>query len=146
MTGTKSNENAQVEYSRVGKYLAFRLGSVEFGIQVLKVREIIRVQDSSAVPKTPAYLKGVINLRGKVIPVIDFRIKFGLEQDAYTWNRMLTHRSVASLSSKWQGRPRQLKSGVVVDGSPRCSTLRFKILKTLLTSAPGKRFSKFLGW
>ena len=70
--------------SRAGKYLAFRLGAEEFAIQVLKVREIMGIQDITAVPQTPAYVKGVLNLRGKVIPVIDLRLKFGLPEIEYT--------------------------------------------------------------
>jgi purine-binding chemotaxis protein CheW len=63
---------------RAGKYLVFGLGREEFGIRVMNVREIMGVQDITAVPHTPHYLRGVINLRGKVIPVVDLRVKFGL--------------------------------------------------------------------
>ncbi|MGA3044697.1 MAG: chemotaxis protein CheW [Bryobacteraceae bacterium] len=70
--------------SRTGKYLAFQLGREEFAIQVLKVREIMGIQDITAVPQTPVFVKGVINLRGKVIPVIDLRVKFGLPEVEYT--------------------------------------------------------------
>ena len=61
-----------------GKYLTFILGKEEFGVAVLKVREIMGIQDITAVPQTPTYLKGVINLRGKVIPVVDLRLKFNM--------------------------------------------------------------------
>lgn len=70
--------------NRAGKYLAFHLGREEFAIQVLKVREIMGIQDITAVPQTPAFVKGVINLRGKVIPVVDLRLKFGLPEIEYT--------------------------------------------------------------
>ena len=70
--------------ARSGKYLTFQLANEEFGIRVLSVREIMGVQDITAVPHTPAYIKGVINLRGKVIPVIDLRLKFGMPELAYT--------------------------------------------------------------
>jgi purine-binding chemotaxis protein CheW len=69
---------------RAGKYLIFHLGSEEFGTDVLKVREIMGIQDITTVPQTPAYVKGVINLRGKVIPVVDLRLKFGLPPEEYT--------------------------------------------------------------
>jgi purine-binding chemotaxis protein CheW len=69
---------------RAGKYLAFHLGREEFAIQVLKVREIMGIQDITAVPQTPLYVKGVINLRGKVVPVVDLRLKFGLPAIDYT--------------------------------------------------------------
>jgi purine-binding chemotaxis protein CheW len=70
--------------ARAGKYLAFYLGSEEFAIQVLKVREIMGIQDITSVPQTPSFVKGVINLRGKVIPVIDLRLKFGLPEVDHT--------------------------------------------------------------
>ena len=69
---------------RAGKYLTFMIGKEEFGVAVLTVREIMGIQDITAVPQTPPYLKGVINLRGKVIPVIDLRLKFGLASIDYT--------------------------------------------------------------
>lgn len=63
-----------------GKYLTFVLGGEEYGLEILKVREIIGVMDITSVPQTPVFVKGVINLRGKVIPVIDLRLKFGMEE------------------------------------------------------------------
>ena len=70
--------------ARSGKYLIFQLGTEEFGVEVLKVREIMGVLEITAVPQMPSYLKGVINLRGKVIPVVDLRLKFGLPEEPYT--------------------------------------------------------------
>ncbi len=61
---------------RAGKYLTFSLAGEEYGLEILKVREIIGVMDITAVPRTPSFVKGVINLRGKVIPVVDLRLKF----------------------------------------------------------------------
>jgi purine-binding chemotaxis protein CheW len=68
---------------RAGKYLSFQLGTEEFAIQVLKVREIMGIQHITAVPHMAADVRGVINLRGRVIPVIDLRLKFGLEEKEY---------------------------------------------------------------
>lgn len=62
-----------------GKYLTFQLGREVFGLQILKVQEIIGILPITRVPKTPSFMRGVINLRGKVIPVIELRSKFGLE-------------------------------------------------------------------
>ncbi|HME06524.1 MAG TPA: chemotaxis protein CheW [Bryobacteraceae bacterium] len=70
--------------SRAGKYLSFRLGQEEYAIQVLRVREIMGIPEITAVPQTPVYLKGVINLRGKVIPVMDLRLRFGLKETERT--------------------------------------------------------------
>ena len=60
------------------KYLTFRLLTEEYGLEILKVREIIGVMDITHVPRTPEYIKGVINLRGKVIPVLDLKTKFDM--------------------------------------------------------------------
>ena len=60
-----------------GKYLTFTLHQESYGIDVLKVREIIRLTTITAVPQMPAYVRGVINLRGKIIPVMDLRLRFG---------------------------------------------------------------------
>ncbi len=65
--------------SREGKYLTFALAQEEYGLEILKVREIIGYIEVTAIPQTPLYVKGVINLRGQVIPVIDLRSKFGME-------------------------------------------------------------------
>jgi purine-binding chemotaxis protein CheW len=67
-----------------GKYLTFALAAEEYGLPVLKVREIIKMMDITAVPQVPEFVKGVINLRGKVIPVVDLRLKFGFPVQEYT--------------------------------------------------------------
>ena len=94
---------------RGGKYLVFHLGREEFGIRVLKVREIMGIQDITAVPHTPAYVKGVINLRGKVIPVVDLRLKFGLPEIEYTQRTCII---VAQVEADSHG----MLMGIVVDG------------------------------
>jgi purine-binding chemotaxis protein CheW len=63
-----------------GKYLTFAIGREEYGLAILKVREIIGCMAVTPVPRTPGYVRGVINLRGLVIPVIDLRAKFGMER------------------------------------------------------------------
>ncbi len=67
-----------------GKFLTFSLANEEYGISILKVREIIGMMPIRTVPQTPSFVKGVINLRGKVIPVVDLRLKFGMEELDYT--------------------------------------------------------------
>jgi purine-binding chemotaxis protein CheW len=71
---------------RAGKYLIFRLGSEEFGISVLQAREILSLQEITAVPNTPEHVKGVINLRGKIIPVVELRRKFRMPAGDYSAN------------------------------------------------------------
>ena len=65
------------------KYLTFLLAGEEYGLEILRVREIIGIMDITQVPQTPDYVRGVINLRGKVIPLIDLRLKFGLPLTDY---------------------------------------------------------------
>ena len=67
-----------------GKYLTFQLAEEGYGIGILKVREIIGLLPVTPVPQTPLFLKGVINLRGQVIPVVDLRLKFGLMEEDHT--------------------------------------------------------------
>lgn len=67
-----------------GKYLTFKLADEEYGVEVLKAREILQVTDITAIPLMPAYMKGVINLRGKVIPVVDLRLRLGFEEIEHT--------------------------------------------------------------
>ncbi|WP_320040697.1 chemotaxis protein CheW [uncultured Desulfobacter sp.] len=68
---------------KTGKYLTFSLESEEYGIGILKVKEIIGMLPITSVPRTPDFVKGVINLRGKVIPVIDLRSKFDMKSISY---------------------------------------------------------------
>jgi purine-binding chemotaxis protein CheW len=94
---------------RAGKYLTFHLGNEEFAIQVLKVKEIMGVQEITAVPRTPAFVKGVINLRGKVIPVLDLRLKFGLKETEYTQHTCIV---VVQVIVEAQN----MLMGIIVDG------------------------------
>ncbi len=66
-----------------GRYLTFKLGRESYGLPVLGVREIIRLCPITPVPRMPEYIKGVINLRGKVIPILDMRAKFQLSSESY---------------------------------------------------------------
>ncbi len=69
---------------KTGKYLTFTLENEEYGIGILKVKEIIGMMPITSVPRTPDFVKGVINLRGKVIPVLDLRLKFDMGEIPYT--------------------------------------------------------------
>lgn len=69
--------------AREGRYLTFMLNSQEFGVNILKVKEIIKMMDFVKVHQAPSYAKGVINLRERVIPIIDLRAKLGMEEIAY---------------------------------------------------------------
>ena len=102
--------------SRAGKYLTFHLANEEFGIRVLKVREIMGLQEITCVPQTPVHIKGVINLRGKVVPVVDLRLKFGLEAAEYTQRTCI-------IVTQVQGESGPVLMGIVVDGVSEVLTL-----------------------
>ena len=73
-----------VDHSQDLKFLRFELAGEYYGLDILKIMEINGMMDITAVPQTPKFMKGLINLRGKVIPVIDLRLKFGLPEEQYT--------------------------------------------------------------
>ena len=104
----KTESSAVAADRRAGKYLTFILGREEFAIRVLKVREIMGIQDITAVPQTPGYVKGVINLRGKVIPVVDLRLKFCLPEIEYTQRTCIIVVQVQAAGVS-------LQTGIVVD-------------------------------
>jgi purine-binding chemotaxis protein CheW len=101
---------------RGGKYLVFELGHEEFGIRVLQVREIMGVQEITSLPQTPAHVRGVINLRGKVIPVVDLRLKFGLPEQEYTERTCI----IVVQVNRRRG---PISIGIVVDGVAEVLTL-----------------------
>jgi purine-binding chemotaxis protein CheW len=92
-----------------GKYLTFALGREEYGLEILKVREIIGFMEITAVPRTPGYVKGVINLRGQVISVVDLRAKFAMASAEKTEETCII---VVEISGQ-DGR--KLSTGIVVD-------------------------------
>ncbi len=81
--GTENVESGGGMKDLEGKYLTFTLASEEYGVGILQVREIIGVMEITAVPQTASYIKGVINLRGQIIPILELRIKFGMEPQGY---------------------------------------------------------------
>jgi purine-binding chemotaxis protein CheW len=83
-TAPATPDAAPAVTARGGKYLTFFLGDEEYGVAILKVQEIIGMQPITRVPRTPAFICGVINLRGKVIPIMDLREKFGMAPFAST--------------------------------------------------------------
>ncbi len=68
----------EMNIKSTGKYLTFKLAEEEYGVAILKVREIIGLMDITAVPRAPRHIRGVVNLRGKIVPVLDLRRKFGM--------------------------------------------------------------------
>lgn len=73
-------EKLKKHTARAGKYLTFKLGSEEYGIVIMKVKTIIGLMEITKVPRTPHFVRGVINLRGQIIPIVDMRKKFGMDE------------------------------------------------------------------
>ena len=107
-TATATIANETKATTKGGKYLTFALGREEYGLEILKVREIIGFMEITAVPRTPSYVKGVINLRGQVISVVDLRSKFGMETAAKT-----EETCIIVVEIKQGGR--KLSTGIIVD-------------------------------
>ena len=83
-TANYADQDAPALTGQAGKYLTFQLGEEAYGLEILRVQEIIGMMSVTRVPGTPEFVRGVINLRGKVIPVVDLRLKFGLEKQPDT--------------------------------------------------------------
>jgi purine-binding chemotaxis protein CheW len=86
VTQSAARSGTAVELGRrlAGKYMTFQLAREEYGLEILKVREIIGLLDITPIPRAPAFIRGVINLRGRVIPVVDLRAKFEMPATAAT--------------------------------------------------------------
>lgn len=82
-SGTEAVDTAEIEDTQEDKYLTFAIGDEEYGIEIRDVTEIIGIQNITDLPDTLPFVKGVINLRGKVIPVIDVRLRFNIEKREY---------------------------------------------------------------
>ena len=107
-TATLASQAAKTLNDKEGKYLTFALGPEEYGLEILKVREIIGYMDITAIPQTPEHVKGVINLRGQVIPVVDIRTLFGMETKEVTEQTCIIVVEITMAG-------RKLSTGVIVD-------------------------------
>ncbi len=102
------DQAVKVMVDREGKYLTFTMADEEYGIGILKIKEIIGMMPITTVPRTPEFVKGVINLRGKVIPVMDLRLRFGMEAIDYTERTCI-------IVVEIQGQTGTIQIGIVVD-------------------------------
>jgi len=105
---SRESVDSEQQINREGKYLTLSLAGEEYGIGIIKVKEIIGMMPVTQVPKTPEYLRGVINLRGKVIPVVDLRLKFGLNGAEYTDRTCIIVTEIAAGGNK-------IAMGIIVD-------------------------------
>ncbi len=103
--------------NRAGKYLTFTLNSEEYGMEITRIREIIGMMTITRIPQTDAFVKGVINLRGKVIPVIDLRLKFEMDAIDYTERTCI-------IVAEIEGKSKTVTIGVVVDGVSEVNNIK----------------------
>jgi purine-binding chemotaxis protein CheW len=137
-TTRKPEAALAADQARAGKYLTFRLGKEEFGIGVMQVREIMGLQDITPVPQTPPHVKGVINLRGKVIPVICLRSKFGLPVTEYS-----SHASIVVVQV--DGEHGAMLAGVIVDSVSEVLTIAPSDIEDAPDFGSGTSISYLLG-
>lgn len=117
MANTGDSREAATVGAREGKYLTFSLAGEQYGIGILKVREIIGMMPITPVPLAPGFLKGVINLRGKVIPVVDLRRKFGMPEADVTERTCIIVVEV-------KGSSHRIPMGIVVDAVSEVLNIR----------------------
>jgi len=98
----------QLAQQLAGKYMTFKLATEEYGVDILRVREIIGLMDITRVPRTQHFIRGVINLRGKVIPVVDLRLKFGMDRVEATDQTVI-------IVVQWTRRNTTTTMGILVD-------------------------------
>jgi purine-binding chemotaxis protein CheW len=102
------NQTVKLIAEKGGKYLTFSMADEEYGIGILKIREIIGMMPITTVPCTPEFVKGVINLRGKVIPIMDLRLRFKMAAMDYTDKTCI-------IVVEIEGQAKTIQIGAVVD-------------------------------
>jgi purine-binding chemotaxis protein CheW len=121
-----------------GKYLTFTLAGEEYGIGILKIKEIIGMMPVTRVPQTPEFVKGVINLRGRVIPVIDLRLRFGMEAIAYTERTCIIVLEI-------EGESGTVMLGIVVDAVSEVLNIKTEEIEDTPTFGRGLNTEYILG-
>ncbi len=126
-----SSPSKEVEH-QVEKYLTFRMGADVFAVPFVRVREIMGIQEIKVVPESPVFLKGVIDLRGKIVPVVDLRLKFGLPEREYKSRTCIV---VVQIENPTAGK---LTMGIVVDSVVEVLTLRPSDIQNGVARVKGK--------
>ncbi len=135
---THSEPQAEMNAGLAGKYLTFSLGNEEYGVAILNVREIIGVMEITAVPHTPPYIKGVINLRGRVIPVLDLRLKFNMNRIDYTERTCVVVVEV-------QGQTATVQVGMIVDAVSEVLNIPGNLIEPHLSMGTAHETDNILG-
>jgi purine-binding chemotaxis protein CheW len=125
-TASVSRPSQEVE-EQAEKYLTFRVGGDAFAVPFSRVREIMGIQEITSVPGSAAFVKGVINLRGKIVPVVDLRLKFGLPQREYKLRTCIVVTQIGTLTM-----------GIVVDSVAEVLVLRADHIQNGVAKVKGK--------
>jgi len=136
-----SEELERREREKEGKYLTFTLADEDYGISILKVREIIGMMPVISVPRTPDFIKGVINLRDRVIPVTDLRLRFGLESSDYTDRTCII---VTEIVDKIEDDVKSV-AGLVVDSVSEVLNIQGKVIEDVPETGLGLNTDYILG-
>jgi len=130
-TTSASASSQEVEH-QADKYLTCRVSSDAFAIPFSRVREIMGVQEIAAVPGSPVFVKGVINLRGKIVPVVDLRLKFGLPEREYKPRTCIVMVQIENPAAD------KLTAGIIVDSVAEVLILRTGDIQNGIAKVKGK--------
>lgn len=111
LSGARQKGLPAMHSDKAGRYCTFKLANEEYAVEILKVQEIIGRMGTTYVPKTPDFVRGVINLRGRIIPVVDLKVRFGMEATEDTERTCIVVVQVA-------GADRDMTMGILVDDVP----------------------------
>ena len=134
------NGSDEKSEGQMNRYLSFRLGDEEFGVEILRVREIIGIIDITPLPKTPDFVRGAINLRGQIIPVIEMRMRFGLCAREFTEQTCIVVMEVPDSSGE-----RMIEMGAIVDEVCEVLDISPDMVDASARLAGGSRSDQILG-
>src|SRR6266853_3691075 len=134
---TSTSSHSQEAEHEAEKYLTFRMGADVFSVPFVRVREIMGIQEIKVVAEPPVFLKGVINLRSRIVPVVDLRLKFGLPERGYNSRTCIIVVQIEDLQLR-SPTAEKLTMGLVVDSVAEVLTLRASDIQNGVVRSKGK--------
>jgi len=134
---TSTSSHSQEAEHQAEKYLTFRMAADVFLVPFVRVREIMGIQEIKVVAEPPVFLKGVINLRGRIVPVVDLRLKFGLPEREYNSRTCIIVVQIEDLQLR-SPTAEKLTMGIVVDSVAEVLTLRASDIQNGVVRGKGK--------
>ncbi len=141
---TSASSHSQEAEHQAEKYLTFRMAADVFSVPFARVREIMGIQEIKVVAEPPVFLKGVINLRGRIVPVVDLRLKFGLPDRGYNSRTCIIVVQIEDLQLRSEDlqlrspTAEKLTMGIVVDSVAEVLTLRASDIQNGVVRGKGK--------